>query len=175
MLELQRLMELNDCSILSIEGYIEEHVLELQRLMENLISLNSYYHEFYSTLTPEVAIPFNLVSPLKKDLTHSEILSAPISNPLPGKTNTNTSSDSDMYGSSESSIKPQHLNDEVWDYILCDGTLPKSRDISSSLLEIMKFDFDYWYPFDFHFSGKDLIQNHLTFCIYSHTTIMPKH
>ncbi|CAI8600315.1 unnamed protein product [Vicia faba] len=103
------------------------------------------------------------------------MFSALISNPLPGKTITNTSSDSDMYRFSESSIKPQHLNDEVWYYIFCDGPLPKSTDISSSLLERMKFEFDYWYPFDFHFSDKDLIQNHLTFCIYSHTAVMPKH
>ncbi|XP_058735423.1 leucine--tRNA ligase, cytoplasmic-like [Vicia villosa] len=83
--------------------------------------------------------------------------------------------DGDMYGSSESSIKPQHLTDDVWDYIFCDGPLPKAIDISSSLLERMKLEFEYWYPFDLRVSGKDLISNHLTFCIYNHTAIMPKH
>lgn len=81
----------------------------------------------------------------------------------------------DMYGSSESSIKPQQLTDDVWDYIFCDGPLPKSTDISSSVLERMKLEFEYWYPFDLRVSGKDLIQNHLTFCIYNHTAIFPKH
>jgi len=35
----------------------------------------------------------------------------------------------------------------------------------------MKREFDFWYPFDLRSSGKDLIQNHLTFCIYNHTSI----
>jgi len=81
----------------------------------------------------------------------------------------------DMYGSSESAIKPQQLTDDVWDYIFCDGPYPKSTDISSSLLNRMKQEFEYWYPFDLRVSGKDLIQNHLTFSIYNHTAIMAKH
>jgi leucyl-tRNA synthetase len=35
----------------------------------------------------------------------------------------------------------------------------------------MKQEFQYWYPFDIQVSGKDLIQNHLTFCIYNHTAL----
>lgn len=81
----------------------------------------------------------------------------------------------DMYGSSESAIKPQQLTDDVWDYIFCGGPFPKSSDISPSLLDRMKLEFEYWYPFDLRVSGKDLIQNHLTFCIYNHTAIMSKH
>ncbi|XP_057444690.1 leucine--tRNA ligase, cytoplasmic-like, partial [Lotus japonicus] len=82
----------------------------------------------------------------------------------------------DMYGSTDQSvIKPQHLTDDVWDYIFCDGPFPKSTDISSSLLDIMKKEFEYWYPFDVRVSGKDPIQNHLTFCLYNHTAIMSKH
>jgi leucyl-tRNA synthetase len=80
----------------------------------------------------------------------------------------------DMYGTSESSIKPQQLTDDVWDYIFCGGPFPKSTDISSSVLEKMKLEFEYWYPFDLRLSGKDLIQNHLTFCLYNHTAIFPK-
>ncbi|GAU23734.1 hypothetical protein TSUD_128380 [Trifolium subterraneum] len=79
-----------------------------------------------------------------------------------------------MYGTSQSSIKPQQLTDDVWDYIFCGGPLPKSTDIESSLLEKMKLEFEYWYPFDLRVSGKDLIQNHLTFCIYNHTAIFPE-
>jgi leucyl-tRNA synthetase len=80
----------------------------------------------------------------------------------------------DMYGTSESSIKPQQLTDDVWDYIFCGGPFPKSTDISSSVLEKMKLEFEYWYPFYLRLSGKDLIQNHLTFCLYNHTAIFPK-
>ncbi|KAF7810405.1 leucine--tRNA ligase, cytoplasmic [Senna tora] len=81
----------------------------------------------------------------------------------------------DMYGSGESAVKPGQLSDEVWDYIFCGGPYPKSTDISSSILNKMKLEFDYWYPFDLRVSGKDLIQNHLTFCIYNHTALLPKH
>ncbi|KAL6228149.1 hypothetical protein ACLB2K_002103 [Fragaria x ananassa] len=80
----------------------------------------------------------------------------------------------DMYGSSKSAIKPEQMTDEVWDYIFCDGPEPKSSGISSSTLRNMKHEFEYWYPFDLRVSGKDLIQNHLTFCIYNHTAIMSK-
>ncbi|XP_021812475.1 leucine--tRNA ligase, cytoplasmic-like [Prunus avium] len=81
----------------------------------------------------------------------------------------------DMYGDSRTSgVTPEQMTNEVWDFIFCDGPFPKSSDISSSILNKMKQEFEYWYPFDLRVSGKDLIQNHLTFCIYNHTAIMPK-
>lgn len=39
----------------------------------------------------------------------------------------------------------------------------------------MKQEFEYWYPFDIRGSGKDLIQDHLTFSIYNHKAIVAKH
>ncbi|XAR57498.1 Leucine--tRNA ligase [Bertholletia excelsa] len=81
----------------------------------------------------------------------------------------------DMYGSDTTSVKPEQLTDEVWDYLFCDGPYPESSDISASLLKKMKQEFEYWYPFDLWVSGKDLIQNHLTFCIYNHTALLPRH
>ncbi|KZV53257.1 leucine--tRNA ligase, cytoplasmic [Dorcoceras hygrometricum] len=81
----------------------------------------------------------------------------------------------EMYGADRSSVKPEQLTDEVWDFLFVGGQYPKSSEISSSLLNRMKQEFDYWYPFDLRVSGKDLIQNHLTFCIYNHTALMPKH
>lgn len=32
----------------------------------------------------------------------------------------------------------------------------------------MKHEFEYWYPVDLRVSGKDLVQNHLTYFIYNH-------
>ncbi|KAM5555230.1 leucine--tRNA ligase, cytoplasmic [Rosa sericea] len=78
----------------------------------------------------------------------------------------------DMYGASKSEVKPEQMTDDFWDFIFCDGPYPKSSDISSSILKKMKKEFEYWYPFDLRVSGKDLIQNHLAFCIYNHTAIM---
>ncbi|KAF3444183.1 hypothetical protein FNV43_RR13873 [Rhamnella rubrinervis] len=80
----------------------------------------------------------------------------------------------DMYGTSRSPVGPEQMKDEVWDYIFCGGPYPESSGISSSILKNMKQEFDYWYPFDLRVSGKDLIQNHLTFCIYNHVAIMSK-
>ncbi|XWS58498.1 hypothetical protein CRYUN_Cryun08bG0039300 [Craigia yunnanensis] len=79
-----------------------------------------------------------------------------------------------MYGKSADLVKPAQMTDEVWEFLFCGGPYPKSSDIPSSFLNKMKQEFEYWYPFDLRVSGKDLIQNHLTFCIYNHTTIMSK-
>ncbi|KAL6513845.1 hypothetical protein OROHE_019301 [Orobanche hederae] len=78
------------------------------------------------------------------------------------------------YGSDTSSVKPEQLTDAIWDYVFLSGPEPKSSDIPVPLLEDMRQEFEYWYPFDLRVSGKDLIQNHLTFCIYNHTAIFPE-
>ncbi|KAI3840765.1 hypothetical protein MKX03_006501 [Papaver bracteatum] len=76
----------------------------------------------------------------------------------------------EMYGRDTSLVKPEQMTDEVWNYVFCEGPYPKSSTISQSVLNKMKQEFSYWYPFDLRVFGKDLIQNHLTFTIYNHTT-----
>lgn len=81
----------------------------------------------------------------------------------------------DMYGENASNpVKPEQMTDEVWDFLFRGGPYPESSTISSAHLKKMKQEFEYWYPFDLRVSGKDLIQNHLTFCIYNHTALMDK-
>ncbi|CAN1180304.1 Leucine--tRNA ligase, cytoplasmic [Linum perenne] len=80
----------------------------------------------------------------------------------------------DMYGKKSHPIQPSQMTDEVWNFILCDGPFPRSSDIPEAVLEKMKKEFNYWYPYDLRVSGKDLIQNHLTFSIYNHVAIMAK-
>lgn len=63
---------------------------------------------------------------------------------------------------------------EVWDAILLDKPVPKFCSIPEDKLQAMKDEFKFWYPFDLRVSGKDLIQNHLTFCLYNHTAIFPE-
>lgn len=52
--------------------------------------------------------------------------------------------------------------------------------VSQENLDKMKHEFEYWYPFDLRVSGKDLIRNHLTMCLYNHAAmwddpkLMPK-
>jgi leucyl-tRNA synthetase len=67
------------------------------------------------------------------------------------------------------------LNDSFFNYIfLGKGNVVdvvRSTGINKVMIETMKSDFNYWYPFDFRNSAKDLIQNHLAFTIFNHTAI----
>jgi len=75
-------------------------------------------------------------------------------------------------------IKSDQLNDDVFDFVLLgkgdvDG-IAKETSISKQLLQKMQEEFNYWYPFDVRGSAKELIPNHLTFCIFHHTAIFPE-
>lgn len=54
------------------------------------------------------------------------------------------------------------------------GQVAEQTGISEDTLDTMRREFKYWYPFDIRNSGKDLIQNHLTFCIFNHVAIFPE-
>ena len=71
-------------------------------------------------------------------------------------------------------VMPADMTEEVWDYIMLDAPFPSKTSISKEVLEKMKREFNYWYPVDLRVSGKDLIQNHLTFFLYNHAAIFPK-
>ncbi|KAM8716260.1 hypothetical protein ACLKA7_003184 [Drosophila subpalustris] len=72
-------------------------------------------------------------------------------------------------------IKPADMTPEIWDYIFFKETpLPKKSSIKPEHLAVMRREFEYWYPMDLRVSGKDLIQNHLTFCLYNHAAMWPK-
>ena len=51
-------------------------------------------------------------------------------------------------------IKPDQMNDAVWDYIMLNGPMPKTA-IETKTLEMMRNEFNYWYPVDCRVSGKD--------------------
>lgn len=63
---------------------------------------------------------------------------------------------------------------EVWDAIFLGKSVSKHCSVPPDKLQAMKDEFKFWYPFDLRVSGKDLIQNHLTFCLYNHTAIFPE-
>jgi leucyl-tRNA synthetase len=44
----------------------------------------------------------------------------------------------------------------------------------TSQLEEARAEFEYWYPFTVRGSGKDLVQNHLTFSLFNHTALFPE-
>jgi len=68
-------------------------------------------------------------------------------------------------------IKPEQLTREVWDYIFLNRPYPTSCGIPESTLRLLQNEYHYWYPVDLRVSGKDLIQNHLTFFLYNHTAL----
>ena len=75
-------------------------------------------------------------------------------------------------------IKPEALTPEVFDYIFYgksgEDALSKNSGISAELLKKMRAEFLYWYPFDLRVSAKELVPNHLTFCIFHHAALFPK-
>ncbi len=67
-------------------------------------------------------------------------------------------------------IPVEKIDDNFFDYLfLSKGKKPNIKDINN-----LKEEFEYWYPVDFRNSGKDLIQNHLTFFIFNHVAIFPE-
>ena len=80
----------------------------------------------------------------------------------------------DLYGKDQGVVSPDLLTDAVWDAIFLGGPEPPADAFPRELLHSMRTEFEFWYPFDLRVSGKDLIQNHLTFCLYSHTAIFPE-
>ncbi|EFA02651.1 Leucine--tRNA ligase, cytoplasmic-like Protein [Tribolium castaneum] len=72
-------------------------------------------------------------------------------------------------------IKPEQMTPEVWDYIFFkNAPFPAKSGIKKESLDLMKHEFNYWYPVDVRVSGKDLVQNHLTYFIYNHCAIWPE-
>ncbi|GJP35119.1 hypothetical protein CLOM_g19637 [Closterium sp. NIES-68] len=72
------------------------------------------------------------------------------------------------------SIKPDQLSHALWDHLLLGAPKPADCPVPDDLLQHARQEFEYWYPFDLRVSGKDLINNHLTFAIYNHTAMFDK-
>jgi len=69
-------------------------------------------------------------------------------------------------------IEAKLLTPEVFDYIFLGKESPDLPE--KKKLDTMRKEFLYWYPYDYRFSAKDLISNHLTFQLFHHVTIFPK-
>ncbi|XP_036222723.2 leucine--tRNA ligase, cytoplasmic [Bactrocera oleae] len=71
-------------------------------------------------------------------------------------------------------ITAKDMIPEVWDYIFFNETSYSDKlPVKKQSLDILRREFEYWYPMDLRVSGKDLINNHLTFMLYNHTAIWP--
>ncbi|KAK7441730.1 cytosolic leucyl tRNA synthetase [Stygiomarasmius scandens] len=71
-------------------------------------------------------------------------------------------------------ITPEQMTDEVWEYVFADGPWPSSEPLPKEKADALKHEFEYFYPFDIRSSGRDLINNHLTFALYNHVAIFPE-
>ncbi len=75
-------------------------------------------------------------------------------------------------------IEASLLDTDFFDYVFLGNGIPSELalryECTSNQLEQMRAEFTYWYPFDMRRSGKDLIQNHLTFTVFHHTALFPK-
>ncbi|KAM3723058.1 Leucine--tRNA ligase [Dirofilaria immitis] len=69
-------------------------------------------------------------------------------------------------------IKASDMVDDCWDYIFLNKPYnDKTMPIPESQLAICRKEFLYWYPVDMRASGKDLLQNHLTYYLFNHVAI----
>ncbi|KAK3056383.1 cytosolic leucyl tRNA synthetase [Extremus antarcticus] len=82
----------------------------------------------------------------------------------------------DIFGKNRgiADVSPDQLTDDFWDYLFCrTSTPPKDCTIPEHSMQMMKREFEYWYPLDLRCTGKDLIQNHMTFFLYVHIALFP--
>lgn len=83
---------------------------------------------------------------------------------------------SDVYGSDEI-LPTKYLNDQFWDYIFSDSDPKSCEDWPVEVRKIAyncRDRFNYFYPNDVRFSGKDLTNNHLIFFILNHCALFEK-
>lgn len=66
------------------------------------------------------------------------------------------------------------FSDALFDYIFRGKGDPKLVGVPVPLLKKMRAEFLYWYPYDYRFSAKDLVGNHLTFQVFHHAALFTK-
>lgn len=68
-------------------------------------------------------------------------------------------------------LDPAMLTPAAFDYLFLGVESPDLR--GRELLAPLREEFLAWYPYDYRFSAKDLISNHLTFQLFHHAAIFP--
>ncbi|PKS07030.1 hypothetical protein jhhlp_005627 [Lomentospora prolificans] len=86
----------------------------------------------------------------------------------------------DIYGREKgaANVEASQMIDEVWDYVFArrdyDDSIAEASKIPKQTLHKLRRSFEYFYPIDVRVSGRDLIPNHLTFCIYNHIAMFSR-
>jgi len=71
-------------------------------------------------------------------------------------------------------ISADQMTDEIWEYVFCNGPFPEPSPLPKEKADALKHEFNYFYPLDIRSSAKDLVPNHLTFCLYNHAALFPE-
>lgn len=77
-------------------------------------------------------------------------------------------------GPARHGVDAKDLSDAFFDYVFLgkgDAKHAAKGTLTPELVERARREFTYWYPLDFRNSGKDLVQNHLTFLVFNHTAV----
>jgi leucyl-tRNA synthetase len=77
----------------------------------------------------------------------------------------------------QNNIKPESLTPEVFDFIFYGkgekDEIARNVELNADLIDAMRAEFLYWYPFDLRNSAKELVPNHLSFCVFHHAALFP--
>ncbi len=69
------------------------------------------------------------------------------------------------------------LDDAFFDYVFLGrgdaGVVAARLGVAADAVEGLRREFTYWYPFDLRNTGKDLVQNHMAFCLFNHAALFP--
>ena len=75
----------------------------------------------------------------------------------------------------DETLKPENLTREFFDFILLDkgdmSLAVSTSKLSEDVISMVKKEFQYFYPVDSRHSGRDLVQNHLSFFVLNHAAI----
>jgi leucyl-tRNA synthetase len=78
----------------------------------------------------------------------------------------------------DGTIVPENMTKEFFDYVLLDkGNVvlaSSTSNLDENTIDLIKNEFSYFYPVDSRHSGRDLVQNHLSFFILNHVAIFDK-
>ena len=78
----------------------------------------------------------------------------------------------------DGTVTPDNLTKELFDFIFLDkgdiSLAASTSKISEDTINLLKKEFSYFYPVDSRHSGRDLVQNHLSFFVLNHVAIFDK-
>ena len=77
----------------------------------------------------------------------------------------------------EYGIDLEKVRDSLFDYVFHGKGDPErvaeENGVPPDILRRMREEFEYWYPVDLRVTGKDLVQNHVTFSVFHHAVLFP--